>query len=155
ADRLPELSGKLRSILAEFGYQPGQPGVAPSGLIFTNFASGYVGVLAIADEFKRLGISTEIYTGSAPFGINLSKNAWEQRKLDIQRRFKQDDSPILVCTQSFGMGIDKPNIRFTIHAMLPRSLEEFYQQAGRAGRDGQNARCIVIFSDDQEKSADE
>jgi len=52
------------------------------------------------------------------------------------------------------MGIDKPNIRFTMHAMLPRSLEDFYQQAGRAGRDRDQARCVILFSDDQPKLAD-
>ena len=53
----------------------------------------------------------------------MSKDAWEREKYDIQRRFKLDESPVLVCTHSFGMGIDKPGIRFTVHAMLPRSLE--------------------------------
>src|SRR5262245_34653545 len=53
------------------------------------------------------------------------------------------------------MGFDKPNIRFTIHAMLPRSLEDFYQQAGRAGRDRERARCVLVFSDDQPGLADE
>ncbi len=80
---------------------------------------------------------------------------WEQRKLETQRRFKRYEVPILVCTHSFGMGIDKPNIRFTLHSMLPRSLEEFYQQAGRAGRDRSHSRCMVIFADDQPGLADE
>ena len=155
SDRLSEVSAKLRSILAEFGWQPGQLGDVPSGLIFTNFASGYVGVRTVADEFRRLGVSVDVYFGSKPYGFSGTKNDWDQRKLEIQRRFKQDESPILVCTHAFGMGIDKPNIRFTIHAMLPRSLEEFYQQAGRAGRDGQHARCIIFFADDQEFRADE
>jgi RecQ family ATP-dependent DNA helicase len=155
ADRLAEVSVKLRSILAELGYQPGQPGGMPSGLVFTNFASGNLGVQLIADEFRRLGIRVDVYSGNAPYGFSGSKLEWEQHKLDVQRRFKQDESPILVCTQGFGMGIDKPNIRFTIHAMLPRSLEEFYQQAGRAGRDRQNARCIIFFADEQQGLADE
>jgi RecQ family ATP-dependent DNA helicase len=155
-DRLSEVSGKLRSILAEAGYQPGQPGEPPSGLIFTNFATAaYVGVQVFADEFRRLGIPVEIYCGRKPYGFSGTDHDWERRKLEIQRQFKQDETPILVCNHGFGMGIDKPNIRFTIHAMLPRSLEDFYQQAGRAGRDRQIARCIIVFSDDQERLADE
>jgi ATP-dependent DNA helicase RecQ len=75
--------------------------------------------------------------------------------LETQRRFKADRARVLVCTHSFGMGIDKPNIRFTLHAMLPRSLEDFYQQAGRAGRDRDRAHCIILFSDDQPGLADQ
>ena len=80
--------------------------------------------------------------------IEVSK--WNEVKSKVQRDFKDDKIPILICTHAFGMGIDKPNIRFTVHAMLPRSIEDFYQQCGRAGRDGTISRCVLCFSDDQE-----
>ncbi len=150
-ERLAEIVARLRPLLAQWGWQPGQPDEPPSGLIFTNFATAsYVGVQVIADELRtRLGLPVEIYCGRRPYGAAASEQDWERIKLETQRRFKSDEARVLVCTHSFGMGIDKPNIRFTLHAMLPRSLEDFYQQAGRAGRDRDQARCIIIFSDDQ------
>lgn len=79
----------------------------------------------------------------------------ERRRLQAQRRFKRGESPILVATHAFGMGIDIPDIRWVIHALLPRSLEEYSQQIGRAGRDGKPARCVLLFCDDQPDLADE
>ncbi len=150
-ERLAEIVVRLRTLLAQWGWQPGQPGELPSGLIFTNFAtSGNVGVQVIADELRtRLGLPVEIYCGRRPYGAAGSDRDWEQIKLTTQQGFKADEVRVLVCTHGFGMGIDKPNIRFTLHAMLPRSLEDFYQQAGRAGRDRDQAHCIILFSDDQ------
>jgi ATP-dependent DNA helicase RecQ len=153
-DRIPVLVGKVKSILMSFGWRPGQPAEIPSGLIFTFFVNDpSVGVPVLARELSHLlGLSVEIYSGTAPIGTD--KRHWEQEKVRTQRRFKRNETPILVCTQGFGMGIDKPDIRFVIHAMLPRSLEEFYQQVGRAGRDGTPARCVLIFVDDQPELAD-
>jgi RecQ family ATP-dependent DNA helicase len=157
SERLSEIVGKLRPLLLQEGWQPGQPDNPPSGLIFTNFAKARsIGVEDIAQELSnRLGLAVEIYCGQRPSGVAYSEHDWELRKLEIQHRFKMDQSPVMVCTHSFGMGIDKPDIRFTIHAMLPRSLEDFYQQAGRAGRDGTPARCLIFFSDDQPGLANE
>ncbi len=156
-ERLAEITGRLRALLAQWGWQPGQPGQPPSGLIFTNFATASnVGVQAIADELRaRLGLPVEIYCGRRPYGVANSEQEWDRIRLATQRRFKSDELRVLASTQSFGMGIDKPNIRFTLHAMLPRSLEDFYQQAGRAGRDREQALCILFFSDDQPGLADQ
>jgi ATP-dependent DNA helicase RecQ len=63
-----------------------------------------------------------------------------------QRRFKHEEGIVIVATIAFGMGIDKSNVRFILHYDLPKNLENYYQQIGRAGRDGLQADCLLLFS---------
>jgi ATP-dependent DNA helicase RecQ len=124
-----------------------------SGLIFCPHVGGPFGVERVAEEIKKeeLVISVAIYSGKEP--KFWKPDQYRYHKQWVTKQFKRNKIPLLVCTKAFGMGIDKSNIRYTVHFGLPPSIESFYQEAGRAGRDRKSAHCCIIVSnDDRERS---
>ena len=110
------------------------------GLVFCPHVNGDMGVVAVAAGLDH----TDYYAGKQPKGF---RGDWNKRKQDMQSGFIRSEIQELVATKAFGMGIDKPNIRYTVHFGAPSSVEQFYQEAGRAGRNGKKgyALCTVIF----------
>ncbi|MDR0546392.1 MAG: RecQ family ATP-dependent DNA helicase [Dysgonamonadaceae bacterium] len=90
----------------------------------------------IADELQKQGIQAGFFHAGLTSDEKIRKqNAW-----------KNNECRIIVCTNAFGMGIDKPDVRIVIHFELPNSLEEYFQEAGRAGRDGQKSYAVALYS---------
>ncbi|MDR6121343.1 ATP-dependent DNA helicase RecQ [Bacillus sp. SLBN-46] len=116
-------------------------------LVFTATVNGKNGCYELSHHIhSRTGVSTGFYSGSAP--KNWDTTTFSKYKDQVQQSFMKDEINVMVATKAFGMGIDKPNIRQTIHYGIPGSLESFYQEAGRAGRDKGDSNCLVFYSPD-------
>jgi ATP-dependent DNA helicase RecQ len=89
----------------------------------------------IADRLRARGVPAEPYHAGLPAG----------RRAGVQERFLRDELRVVVATVAFGMGIDKPNVRFVVHYDLPRHIEGYYQETGRAGRDGLPAEALLLY----------
>ena len=70
----------------------------------------------------------------------------DDHRREVQDAFMREDTRVIVATNAFGMGIDKPNVRLVVHHAMPGTLEAYYQEAGRAGRDGQPAECVLLHA---------
>lgn len=118
------------------------------GIVFCPNVNGDFGVTNVSQEISSTtSLKVGLYSGRAPKDFG-NETKWNKIKSEYATNFKRNNLNILVATKAFGMGIDKPNIRYTIHYGIPGSIESFYQEAGRAGRDRKDSKCIVIFSND-------
>ncbi|WP_281817519.1 RecQ family ATP-dependent DNA helicase, partial [Vallitalea longa] len=100
----------------------------------------YVGTRKDTENLCRLLIRNNINAGLYHGGMTAN-----ERK-ENQDRFLYDDIDVMVATNAFGMGIDKSNVRYVIHYNMPENIEAYYQEAGRAGRDSLQSKCILLFS---------
>ena len=89
----------------------------------------------LAASLKRAGVNAAHYHA----GLGAAERS------SVQERFMTDEIDVVVATIAFGMGVDKPNVRFVIHASVPGSLPAYIQEAGRAGRDGEPSECVVLY----------
>jgi ATP-dependent DNA helicase RecQ len=118
-----------------------------AGLLAEEFGSGIIYVSTV----KAVGELTEYLQA---LGFNVAMYHGRMKAVDRaanQDRFMGGEVPIMVATNAFGMGIDKPDIRFVIHAHLPGTVEAFYQEFGRAGRNGEPARCTLLYAPEDRK----
>ena len=120
-----------------------------SGIVFTPHVNSDYGTERVApalrSAFAKVGLKLEAvtYSGKPPKGF--PRHQWEPLKAQAERSFKANEAVLLVGTKAFGMGIDKPNIRYTVHYGFPASVEAFAQEAGRAGRTrDEPAVCYLV-----------
>jgi ATP-dependent DNA helicase RecQ len=105
---------------------------APPGIVY---ATTRKECEELAAHLRRSGVDAAAYHA----GMGAAERS------DVQERFMTDELSVVVATIAFGMGVDKPNVRFVVHSSVPGSLPAYMQESGRAGRDGNEAECVVLY----------
>ena len=108
-----------------------RPGLA--GIVYVRTRRG---VEEMAEALRNAGVKAEAYHAGLERG----------RRTLVQRRFMVGEVPVIVATNAFGMGVDKPDVRYVVHLNMPGRIEAYYQEAGRAGRDGDHAECTLLYA---------
>jgi len=120
--------GPTRQVLAFLKERRGESGIV--------YCASRAGADALAERLSAQGVS------AAAYHAGLEKEA----RSAVQERFLRDEVRVICATIAFGMGINKPNVRFVLHHDLPKNIESYYQETGRAGRDGLPGDCVLLFS---------
>jgi len=107
-------------------------GTSPPGIVY---ATTRKECEELAASLRRSGVDAAAYHAGMPAA----------ERTDVQERFMTDELSVVVATVAFGMGVDKPNVRFVIHSSVPGSLPAYLQESGRAGRDGEKAECVILY----------
>ena len=123
----PKATGKTDRLVALVRAQAGQSGIV--------YAATRKGAETVAETLMRHGIDAIAYHA----GLDADERAARQR------RFLLEDGLVMCATVAFGMGVDKPDVRFVIHADPPKTIEAYWQEVGRAGRDGEPAEAVALF----------
>ena len=127
------VENKERQVADVFG------AVAGSGLVYAGTRRG---TETWAGRLRRLGISSEPYHAGLDAAV----------RREVQNRWLAGETRVIAATSAFGMGIDKPDVRAVVHVALPPTLEAYYQEAGRGGRDGQRAYAALVLGPDDDRT---
>lgn len=141
------MAGRFDAVAATFFEPTGHNRDTYSGIIFVPTVNGWHGLAETTKDVREVIASAVPFSSSSNPPKGTSRPDWQKQSLHNSDAFKENRATAIVTTKAFGMGIDKPNIRWIVHFGLPGSIEAFYQEVGRAGRDRRLAKSVLILTE--------